>query len=71
MSAIVPPVRVKVACINWGKTNVPQALTYVLDATGEAHAERYADTWADAVAWSRYLVELLNRPRVHLLGVPR
>lgn len=41
--------RVKVACINWSHADAPHALIYLL-RNGEAVAEQFVDTWADAMA---------------------
>ena len=41
--------RWKVACINWGHSDAPQALTYHWDGV-EMRAERYWPSWSDAIA---------------------
>jgi hypothetical protein len=43
------PLRVKVAVINWGHPDAPHAVIYLL-RDGEAEAERFVNTWADAMA---------------------
>jgi len=42
--------RWRVACINWTWPDAPHALTYLL-IDGDAHVERFHDSWEDAVAW--------------------
>lgn len=41
--------RVKVACINWTHPDAPHALVYVLDSAEGIVAERFFDTWAEAI----------------------
>lgn len=44
--------RIKVACINWSHADAPHALAYVLDPAEGIVAERYFDTWPEAIAYT-------------------
>ena len=52
--------RAKVACVNWGHPRAPKAVSYILSGD-EMFAERFHDTWADAVERSRKLARLIRK----------
>lgn len=44
--------RWKVACINWGLTDAPKAVAYVVGSDGFACGWSYFSTWAEAIRYA-------------------
>ena len=54
------PVRVKVACINWGHPDAPHAMTCTVNAAGEYLLSTSFPTWADAMAFADRLARFIR-----------
>ena len=55
------PVRVKVACINWGHPDAPHAMTCTVNAGGEYLVTISHDSWAEAMAQADRLADIIRR----------